>query len=317
MIGLLENLLAGEPGNPAYRAQLAGACKNQGKVRMQQGRLAEAEAAFRRHLELEPDSAEAHYNLGNVLRDLGRLDESEPAFRRATELRPSFPEAHCNLGRALERLGRFGEGLEELRRGHELGIKQKDWKYPSAQWVREAEELAALEAKVLAVLAGREQFVGTREYLLGADISWRYKKLYATAVRLFTGAFTLDPTLAEMLDAYRYRAARAAALVGCGQGADADRTDGAERARLRRQALDWLRADLAGWEQALAKDPAKGRDKVAEMMAHWLGDTDLAVVRGTDALARLPESERADWEKLWMEVEALRRRAESPPPAHP
>jgi hypothetical protein len=33
-------------------------------------------------------------------------------------------------------------------------------------------------------------------------------------------------------------------------------------------------------------------------------------VRGKEALAKLPKAERADWQKLWAEVEELRQRAE-------
>jgi hypothetical protein len=48
-------------------------------------------------------------------------------------------------------------------------------------------------------------------------------------------------------------------------------------------------------------------------MQHWLDDSDLAGVRGADALARLPEAERPEWQKLWEEVEAMRRRAAERP----
>ena len=50
-------------------------------------------------------------------------------------------------------------------------------------------------------------------------------------------------------------------------------------------------------------------------------DPDFRGVRSDQALARLPEDERADWQKLWQEVEALRKQASGPPketaPAYP
>jgi hypothetical protein len=43
-------------------------------------------------------------------------------------------------------------------------------------------------------------------------------------------------------------------------------------------------------------------------MRAWQRDEDLAGVRG-DTLAKLPEAERREWQKLWQEVEELRKRA--------
>jgi hypothetical protein len=43
-------------------------------------------------------------------------------------------------------------------------------------------------------------------------------------------------------------------------------------------------------------------------MQHWQRDTDFAGVRGADALSRLRQGERLDWQKLWQEVEALRQK---------
>jgi hypothetical protein len=44
-------------------------------------------------------------------------------------------------------------------------------------------------------------------------------------------------------------------------------------------------------------------------MQHRQQDTDFAGVRGPDALSRLRQGERLDWQKLWHEVEALRKSA--------
>jgi len=49
-------------------------------------------------------------------------------------------------------------------------------------------------------------------------------------------------------------------------------------------------------------------------MQHWLEDSDLAGVRGPDAMAILPEAEREGWRKLWADVaDTLRRAADQPP----
>jgi serine/threonine-protein kinase len=183
--------------------------------------------------------------------------------------------------------------------------------------------LAALEPRLPRILKGEEQPADAAERLVLASFCQQEdKKLYAVAARWYAEAFAADPKLlAGRPFADRYNAACAAALAGCGQGQDAGGLDAKERARLRRQALDWLRAELEATRRQLEKEPAEARPVVVQQMQHWLGDPDFAGVRGPDALGRLPEAERPAWEKLWREVEGLRQRAAGPPktaaPARP
>jgi hypothetical protein len=107
---------------------------------------------------------------------------------------------------------------------------------------------------------------------------------------------------------HRYNAACAAALAAAGGGTDAGKLDGEERARLRGQALTWLRADLSAWGR-VAQKSAEAHPQVRRTLTHWRQDADLVGVRGKDALAKLPAAERAAWQKLWAEVDDLLRRA--------
>src|SRR5499427_8355063 len=108
-------------------------------------------------------------------------------------------------------------------------------------------------------------------------------------MRFYTAAFADEPKLANDLNAqHRYNAACAAALAGCGQGKDADKLDGKERARLRQLALDWLRADLKAYRQVMEKSASKAVPMITRRMQHWLQDEGFAVVRGAEALAKLP-----------------------------
>jgi hypothetical protein len=94
-----------------------------------------------------------------------------------------------------------------------------------------------------------------------------------------------------------------------GQGTDAPKDDGKERARLRQQALDWLRADLALWGKELETNTPQARADVQRALRHWRQNADLAGVRDPAALAKLPEAGRADWRRLWADVAALVRQA--------
>ena len=47
-----------------------------------------------------------------------------------------------------------------------------------------------------------------------------------------------------------------------------------------------------------------------QQMRHWQQDADFAVVRGPDALVKLPEAERKEWQKLLADVADLLARAQ-------
>ena len=110
-------------------------------------------ASFRTAIALDPKSVRSHYNLGQALRYKGQMDAAIASYQKALALDPQYAECHCTLGEALARQGRFAESLEAYQRGHELGTKQPGWRYPSAEWVSNAERLAALE-KLPAFLQG-------------------------------------------------------------------------------------------------------------------------------------------------------------------
>jgi tetratricopeptide (TPR) repeat protein len=295
---------------------------NLGIALQAKGRLDEAIAEYREALRLKKDYPEAHNNLGVALKHKGLLDEAIAEYREALRLKPDYPAAHCNLGKALLRQGRFKDAANSIRRGHELGSRSPGWRYPSAQWLRQAEQLAELNDRLPAVLEGTDQPKDAAERVGFAQLCQEHRKRYAAAARFFEEAFASQPALADdPASGRRYNAACAAALAGCGQGQDAASLEDQERARLRQQALDWLHADLGAWRKLLDKDPDKARPAVAQQMQHWLVDPDFAGVRGEAALGKLPEAERREWQKLWEEVEALKRRAAdspaSPRPATP
>jgi len=138
-----------------------------------------------------------------------------------------------------------------------------------------------------------------------------HKRMYAAAARFAADAFAADPKLADFMPAqHRYNAACSAALAAAGQAADAAKTDDQERSRLRMQAFDWLRADLAYYTKLIASGPPNARSLVQQRMQHWQQDTDLAGLRDAAALAHIPAAERVACEKLWVDVAALLKKAE-------
>jgi len=75
-----------------------------------------AEQAWRRALELDPQSAEALFHLANRLRESGDAEQAIDLYRRALERSPGHAGLLNNLGLALEALGRAEEGEECYRR---------------------------------------------------------------------------------------------------------------------------------------------------------------------------------------------------------
>jgi serine/threonine-protein kinase len=274
---------------------------------------AEAVAAFQRAIALKPDYALAHAGLGNALLMQGKPAEAIAAFQRAIALKPDYAEAHCNLGQGLQQVGQLAAALAAYRRGHELGSRDPRWPYPSARLVQEAERLVALDAKLPDVLRGQVQPADNQERVgLASLCEQPYKRCYRFSALLWREAFDAEPKLAEDLKAgHRYNAACAAALAGCGQGEDVAKLDEQEKARWRKQALDWLKADLALRAKQLESGKPEDRAEVLKTLRHWQSDTDLAGVREPAALAKLPEPERQSWEKLWADVAAVLTKAGS------
>lgn len=98
-------------------------------------------------------------------------------------------------------------------------------------------------------------------------------------------------------------------LTGTGQGKDAERLDDKDRTRLRKQALDWLRANLAAHEKQLENGNPDDRTFAGKRLKHWQTDPDLTAIRDPEALAKLPTEERQACQQLWADVRTLLKKA--------
>jgi tetratricopeptide (TPR) repeat protein len=285
----------------------AYARNNLGTALDKKGQWEEAIAELHKALQIKPDFAEAHSNLGATLANKGQLGEAIVEFRKAIELKPDYADAHSNLGNALRDKVQWDEAIAEFRKA--LQIQPDNAK--ARNNLGNAIDLAKHDALLPAILRGEAAPADAAQQVRFADFCQRYKRLYATASRFYADAFTAEPGLSKDLSSgVRYDAACAAALAGCGQGEDAAKTDAKERSRWRKQALDWLRADLALWTKEVNDANPQGRAATARTLNHWKVDADLAGVRGVDSLAKLPADEQDAWRKLWGDVDALLKQAQ-------
>jgi serine/threonine-protein kinase len=283
---------------------LVGAHYNLGNTLCVQGRLDEAIAKYRAALDLKPDHAGAHNNLGVVLYQQGKLKEAIAEYREALHLRPGLDEAK-NLALALRAQGDFTEAIAELRRARDLAKTNPRLAEQIERELTVTEQQASLAARLPAVLAGRIKPVDAAEALGFAQVCYA-KEFHGASARFWTEAFRAQPKLAEAMQAEnRYNAACAAALAGCRRGKDDPSLDEAAKARWRKQAIDWLQADLGAWLKSLDKATPQARQAILQTLQHWKADPDLAGLRVPTALAKLPEDERKACRALWAEVDAL------------
>jgi tetratricopeptide (TPR) repeat protein len=265
-----------------------------------QGKREQAVQEYRHAIQLDPKLAAPHNGLGIVLGEQGKQEEAIQQFRLAIQLDPRDALPRSNLGFHLAAKGQFDEAIQQFQQAASLGNVVAREQAPRCERLRD------LKRRLPAVLDGKDRPQGAQEMLAFADLCYQpFLKNYAAAARFYSDAFTANAKLADDWTAQnRYNAACCAALAGCGQGSDAARLGDQEKARLRQQALDWLKTDLAHWSNLAQSSKPEDGALVRQLLQHWQEDSDLAGVRG-DALAKLPQTERDAWKKLWADVEAV------------
>jgi len=92
------------------------------------GRLAEAEAIYRRIVALSPDDANALHLLGVLSQQSGRPDQAVDLISRAIAIKPTFPAYHVNLCLVLATQGRLDQAIAAARRGLALDPNAADAK---------------------------------------------------------------------------------------------------------------------------------------------------------------------------------------------
>src|SRR5207302_1401901 len=111
-VGFFRAALALRPQNVVIHSNL-------GSAFLAQGMPAEAEAAFRKAIELNADLAGAwgtFVSLGFALREQGKLPEATDAFRTAMELKPDNTWAYYRLGETLREMGKQADADDTFRK---------------------------------------------------------------------------------------------------------------------------------------------------------------------------------------------------------
>jgi tetratricopeptide (TPR) repeat protein len=317
-----------EPDDPATLAMLGSALSGQNKPD-------ESIAAFRDALRVKPEYAEAHRYIGDVLQTQGKLDRAIAEYREAIRIKPdqgayhvilglafyaqkkhqaaiaalrlaqkvdpTYAQAPCSLGYVLYQVGDYSGALAEARRAQEMMCQQAGKPYTPNEYIGIFERSVRLPA----VLKGEDHPRDINETVGFADTAYQLR-YYAAAAHFWEEALAAQPDLGEdRRMQHRYNAACAAVLAAAGQGIDKPAPDEDARARLRTQAVAWLKTELDAWDELLESGKLEDRESVAKALDHWLEDPDLASLRAPDSLVKLPEAERPNSRTLWVRVEFL------------
>jgi serine/threonine-protein kinase len=252
----------------------------------------------------KPSFAFAHNALGFTLLGAGRADEAAQAFREALRKDPRLPPARVGLARALIARGEFVAAQQAIGRD-EHGMPPHDHDLDPAAVLGQAERMIALEARLPGLLCGESRPADAREAAEFAQLCF-CKQQDAASARLWSEAFASRPALVdEPGREYRHQAARAAALAASGRSKHEPDAEPAARKRLRRQALDWLHAELKAVAGLVENGPLRERVMLPTRLGRWKIDPALAGVRDPEEIVSLAEDERREIQDFWSAVDSL------------
>jgi eukaryotic-like serine/threonine-protein kinase len=277
----------------------------------------EAALAIQRKLAQDhPESPDFASDVGGTLNNLAeidfdakRYDEARVRFRQAIEWQGKALAANPANPRYRRYMGNHWLNLIDMARavGDSDGLSEAQRKLAE---LRDSDPaMAALDGRLELIIRGNPQPILEAERLALAQRAYD-RGLYATAARLWGKALASNPKLGDdRQPGHRYNAACASALAGCGKGKDDPPPGELAKAKLRKQALDWLKTELEVWTKLGVSGPPQARAVVVQTLKHWQEDTDLAGIRDEKELAKLPDEDRTAFKSLWSDVDQLLNRA--------
>ncbi|MBB6094588.1 Flp pilus assembly protein TadD [Povalibacter uvarum] len=149
-------------------------------------------------LAVDPSDADLWHELGVALRIRGRLAEAEAAYRRAIEMRPAYAVAWHNLGALLSQQRRPEEALAAFDRARALGAKGAALHYNRARALHDLDRFDECEAELLDAISSAPGH--TDSLVMLARV--RFARGDAQYARSFEIAIAADPANASLRTAF-------------------------------------------------------------------------------------------------------------------
>jgi tetratricopeptide (TPR) repeat protein len=92
----------------------------EGNQDYQKGKFEEAIEAYKKAIEVEPDSYGAYNNMGSAYAELGKFEKAIKVCKKAIKIKPDKDQAYYNMGGAYAELGKFEKALEVCKKAIEV-----------------------------------------------------------------------------------------------------------------------------------------------------------------------------------------------------
>ncbi|GEM_PF-1460907 len=215
--------------NPAFREWLKGLEEEladktswreanyyheRGRKLFDEGKYADAEAAFREALRLRPNDWALLYSLGFALEYQNRVADAEAAYQRAVDLNPKYSNGHFRLALMRIYLGRYAEAEKAYRAAAQIAPSQSGTRVGLGYALEKQGHRAEAEAQYReAIKLAPENYWG--HLRLGHLLAGSLER-YADAEGPSRTAVRLEPTNSVA------RAVLALALLGQGKNNEAE-----------------------------------------------------------------------------------------------
>jgi len=258
-------------------------------------------ASIANAIQLDSEADRAYSLRGSIRASRGDWQAAVASYRRAIDANPTNIDATLRAAQLLRDHGRYVDSLSLFRRVDNLGRRLGTaWTRPSGAWVREAEEQAKVERRLLPLIEGKGTAEFVSDWVAAIDYALE-REAFAAVVSMFQRIVSTYPMIVNASDRPRAKAARAALLALAGKGTDTL----ADPAAARHLALSWLEAELEFWSKEIQREGIF-KNRAQNTLESWTTSPDFAIVRGK-AIDALPAKEAAGWRKFWDEVERLMR----------